>query len=63
MSQKWSTAIFEELMDNAGGDRWQRHKEERLAAGEAPVIPVWKTKEFTPSAPAPGKTGAAAVLP
>jgi len=33
MSAKWSTSIYEELMDSAGGDRWQRYKEEREVAG------------------------------
>ena len=27
MSQKWSTQIFEELMDAAGGERWKQFKE------------------------------------
>ncbi|THH04800.1 hypothetical protein EW145_g5263 [Phellinidium pouzarii] len=36
VSSKWSTAILEELMDAAGGERWRQHKEEQLsaAAGE-----------------------------
>ncbi|KAH9949470.1 hypothetical protein B0H21DRAFT_728083 [Amylocystis lapponica] len=67
LDKKWSSTIFGELMDMAGGTPWQRWKKERLAAG-LPIVDV--------PAPRPsespntfsqllnvGKTGAAAVLP
>lgn len=69
MNQKWSSAIFQELMDLAGGTPWQRWKKERLAAG-LPVVdePLPKPRQpeplqdmfFSPDRP---KKGAAAVLP
>ena len=58
MSQKWSTQIFEELMDAGGGERWKQFKEARKAAGEEPVFPTVLVK--TPSEP---KAGVAAALP
>lgn len=68
MQGKWSSAIFEELMEMGGGDAWQKWKEDRIAAG-LPVVdlPVAAIKPKTQTAPTPlihpGKTGAAAVLP
>lgn len=75
---KWSSAIFTELMDTAGGSSWERWKRERAAAG-LPIIDVPKPKEVAPKTPKwvpkekvaeepelkldPTKTGAAAVLP
>lgn len=68
--------IFEELMDIAAGDRWQRYKLDRELAGKTPVIPAWTpptlrnrksnsgdTKLDVFDGPNVGKTGAAAVLP
>ncbi|KAI9065772.1 hypothetical protein FKP32DRAFT_1708564 [Trametes sanguinea] len=49
---KWSTAIFNELMEISAGPWWQKWKRERATAGNA----------ATPPPPKP-KTGAAAVLP
>ncbi|EED77782.1 predicted protein, partial [Postia placenta Mad-698-R] len=37
MDQKWSSAIFQELMDLGGGSPWLRWKKERAAAG-LPVV-------------------------
>ncbi|KDQ55009.1 hypothetical protein JAAARDRAFT_181844 [Jaapia argillacea MUCL 33604] len=37
MGKKWSTSIFEELMNVAGGNAWERWKAEREAQG-LPVI-------------------------
>ncbi|TFK47918.1 hypothetical protein OE88DRAFT_1685060 [Heliocybe sulcata] len=37
MGGKWSTSIFEELMNAAGGEPWQQWKKERLAQG-LPVV-------------------------
>ncbi|KLO17531.1 hypothetical protein SCHPADRAFT_846291 [Schizopora paradoxa] len=67
MHLKWSTSIFEELMDSAGGDRWQRYKDERNAAGQTPTIPKVKLRNprvrgvMTPSRS--NKRGVAAALP
>lgn len=58
MSQKWSSQIFEELMDAAGGERWKQFKETRKANGEEPVFPTVISR--TPSTP---RTGVAAALP
>lgn len=33
LDKKWSSTIFEELMDIAGGNPWERWKRERTAAG------------------------------
>ncbi|THH30401.1 hypothetical protein EUX98_g3800 [Antrodiella citrinella] len=33
LDKKWSSTIFEELMDLAGGHPWERWKRERIAAG------------------------------
>ncbi|KAH9920338.1 uncharacterized protein B0H18DRAFT_957159 [Fomitopsis serialis] len=70
MDKKWSSSIFQELMDLAGGTPWQRWKKKRTAAGLPIVDPP------TPKAPKPPKsiedilfdpnrpkTGAAAILP
>ena len=74
MDKKWSSAIFQELMDMAGGSPWQRWKKQRTAAGLPIIDPP------TPKAPQPkpaksasiedilfnpnrAKTGAAAILP
>ncbi|KAH8101446.1 hypothetical protein BXZ70DRAFT_933111 [Cristinia sonorae] len=79
LDNKWSSAIFEELMDLAGGNPWERWKRERIAAGlpfvdepepkpkPAPSAP--KKRSFLPGTEPskllldPTKTGAAAVLP
>ncbi|KAI5114692.1 hypothetical protein M0805_009650, partial [Coniferiporia weirii] len=53
ISSKWSTAIFEEVMDVAGGDRWRQFKAERRAAGKEPVIPELKTKPAPVRPPPP----------
>ncbi|KAI9510689.1 hypothetical protein F5148DRAFT_1281640 [Russula earlei] len=37
LHNKWSSAIFQELMDTAGGNSWTRWKSERAAAG-LPVV-------------------------
>ncbi|KAH8111428.1 hypothetical protein DFH11DRAFT_1613050, partial [Phellopilus nigrolimitatus] len=65
VSEKWSTAIFEELMDSAGGDRWRTFKAERRAAGNDPVIPDVKPRPAQPTPPPPTtpKEGIAAALP
>ncbi|KAI0809123.1 hypothetical protein BC629DRAFT_1590205 [Irpex lacteus] len=69
LDQKWSSAIYEELMEIGGGSSWEQWKEERKAAGLPVVdIPVPKANSQTPGAsipfrPNPFKTGAAAVLP
>ncbi|KAI0044059.1 hypothetical protein FA95DRAFT_1608845 [Auriscalpium vulgare] len=75
---KWSSKIFQEVMETAGGATWARWKTERAAAGlpivdEPPVRArpsLSKTSASasaapvpSPSAPDPLKTGAAAVLP
>jgi small subunit ribosomal protein S25 len=57
---KWSSTIFQELMDTAGGNSWTRWKTERAEAG-LPVVDG-PTGNYTPPSPRP-KTGAAAVLP
>jgi len=60
LSNKWSSTIFQEVMDTAGGNSWTRWKAERAEAG----LPVVDTppKNHTPPPPRP-TTGAAAVLP
>jgi len=70
MDLKWSSTIFQELMDIGGGPTWEQWKEERTAAGLPVVeIPVAKSKPqsqkevLEPSAFNPLKSGAAAVLP
>ncbi|OJT12885.1 hypothetical protein TRAPUB_10582 [Trametes pubescens] len=54
MDGKWSSTIFNELLDLSAGPWWQKYKRERAAAGESatPPPPVQRAK-----------TGAAAVLP
>jgi len=74
LDKKWSSTIFEEVMDLAGGSPWERWKRERKAAGLPVVdVPEPKVKTASPKADKPkvdysslfntGKTGAAAVLP
>ena len=58
LDKKWSSAIFEELMDAAGGERWQAFKTERKAAGKEPVFPI-----PTVRTPLVKKEGVAAALP
>lgn len=53
MEGKWSSAIFQELMDLSAGAWWQRWKNEQAAAGRPTIPPP----------PPQQKTGAAAVLP
>ncbi|KZT68837.1 hypothetical protein DAEQUDRAFT_691975 [Daedalea quercina L-15889] len=72
MDKKWSSAIFQELMDIAGGAPWQRWKKQRTAAG-LPIVDAPKPKAPKPAQsssiediffnPNRSKTGAAAVLP
>ncbi|OCH94216.1 hypothetical protein OBBRIDRAFT_789552 [Obba rivulosa] len=72
MDHKWSTSIFEQLMELAGGTPWQRWKKERKAAG-LPLVnePTPKPKEEQkPKREVPmsqlwdtSKKGAAAILP
>ncbi|CCM06487.1 uncharacterized protein FIBRA_08756 [Fibroporia radiculosa] len=71
MNQKWSSAIFQELMDLGGGAPWQRWKKERIAAGlpivDPPTVNVkpsqsMSTEEIIFGVGRP-RTGAAAVLP
>jgi small subunit ribosomal protein S25 len=69
VSQKWSSAILEQVLDEAGGDRWLAFKAERRAAGKEPVFPV-VTPKPKPVAVDPstltsnsGKEGVAAALP
>lgn len=70
IDQKWSSTIFQELMELGGGPAWTKWKEERTAAG-LPIVDIPKPKkpsssrkaEPSPEAPDPLKTGAAAVLP
>jgi len=65
MHLKWSTSIFEELMNCAGGDRWQRYKDERNAVGGTPVIPKVKPRTFGTqrTSDSNSKRGVAAALP
>ena len=71
LEHKMSHQIFEEVMDLAGGNNWQRWKRERTAAGlplTDPKPPKAGSVEKNISSiadlfPHSGKTGAAAVLP
>ena len=74
LDKKWSSAIFEELMDIAGGNPWERWKRERTAAGLLFVDkPEPRSKFVAPKKQTeslemakllyPEKKGAAAVLP
>jgi small subunit ribosomal protein S25 len=56
----WSSKIFEELMDTAGGDSWTRWKSERVEAG-LPIVDEPPESHLL-SMPKP-VVGAAAVLP
>lgn len=60
LHNKWSSTIFQELMDTAGGSSWTRWKTERAEAG-LPVVDG-PPENYVPPAPRP-TTGAAAVLP
>jgi small subunit ribosomal protein S25 len=60
LSNKWSSTIFQELMDTAGGNSWTHWKTERAEAG-LPIIDG--PSEDHISIPPRPKTGAAAVLP
>jgi len=60
LHNKWSSTIFQELMDTAGGNSWTRWKTERAEAG-LPVVDG-PPENYVPPAPRP-TTGAAAVLP
>ena len=56
---KWSSGIFEQVMDSAGGNSWTRWKIERTENG-LPIVDG-PPQNYTPTLrPA---TGAAAVLP
>ena len=69
MDKKWSSTIYEELMEIGGGSSWAKWKAERTEAGLPIVdIPVPKAKADSSDKPIPPhfnplKTGAAAVLP
>ena len=64
MTSKHSISILEELMDVAGGDRWQTYKKERAAAGEAPEIPTRVHISHPRQAPGTNfKEGIASALP
>ncbi|KAI0791780.1 hypothetical protein C8Q75DRAFT_715513 [Abortiporus biennis] len=67
---KWSSTIFQEVMDLAGGKNWEQWKQERTEAG----LPIMDVPEAKPKEKKTatvdyaalfnsGKTGAAAVLP
>lgn len=60
LHNKWSSTIFQELMDTAGGNSWTRWKAERAEAG-LPVVDG-PPENYVPPALRP-TTGAAAVLP
>ncbi|THG99006.1 hypothetical protein EW026_g3282 [Hermanssonia centrifuga] len=47
LDQKWSSTIFQELMDIGGGTNWQRWKRERIAAG-LPIVDVPLPKKAAP---------------
>ncbi|KAF8266636.1 hypothetical protein EI94DRAFT_1802830 [Lactarius quietus] len=57
---KWSSGIFEEVMESAGGNSWTRWKTERMENG-LPAVDG-PPQNYTPPTPRP-ETGAAAVLP
>lgn len=67
LEDKWSSNIFKELMEAAGGASWTRWKAEREASGLPIVDEPSKSRPSSPSSPFPflnsAKTGAAAVLP
>lgn len=58
LDKKWSSTIFQELMDLAGGNPWERWKKERAAAGLPPVdVPEAKPKPSpTPRKRSKGKS-------
>jgi len=60
LHNKWSSKIFQEVMDSVGGNSWTRWKAERVEAG-LPIVdgPIESHVSPTPRA----VTGAAAVLP
>jgi len=60
LSNKWSSTIFQELMDTAGGNSWTRWKTERAEAG-LPIVDG-QSEDHISTRPRP-TTGAAAVLP
>lgn len=68
MSQKWSSAILQELMDKAGDSSWSQWKQSRAAAG-LPILEVPVPDKKPPQTEElvfrfdHTKTGAAAVLP
>ena len=47
---KWSSTIFQELMDAGGGSSWEKWKRERATAG-LPVVDVPSAKAVAPKAP------------
>lgn len=47
---KWSSKIFEELMDIGGGANWSKWKRERLSAG-LPLVEVPQSTKALPKAP------------
>ncbi|KAH9045816.1 hypothetical protein EDB84DRAFT_1413807 [Lactarius hengduanensis] len=57
---KWSSRIFEEIMESAGGNSWTRWKTERIENG-LPIVDG-PPQDYVPPTPRPA-TGAAAVLP
>ncbi|KAH9036604.1 hypothetical protein EDB85DRAFT_2288145 [Lactarius pseudohatsudake] len=57
---KWSSRIFEEIMESAGGNSWTRWKTERIENG-LPIVDG-PPQNYVPPTPRPA-TGAAAVLP
>lgn len=68
MDNKWSSSIYEELMELGGGPAWEQWKEQRKADGLPAVdipIPVAKSPSAadSPFQVNPFKTGAAAMLP
>ncbi|KAI0005293.1 hypothetical protein BJV74DRAFT_875277 [Russula compacta] len=60
LRHKWSSIIFQELMDTAGGNSWTRWKAERAEA-RLPVVDG-PPESYAPPLPR-STTGAAAVLP
>ena len=75
LHRKWSSTIYKEVLDTAGGPLWETWKQERAAAG-LPAVDIPRrasnsssqTEDNIFSSPSPfridpTKTGAAAVLP
>jgi len=60
IQNKWSSRIFEEVMDSAGGNSWTRWKTERMENG-LPIVDG-PPQNYAPATSRPA-TGAAAVLP